>query len=365
MSAFTINIPIRTEDANDVKNAFASAYGYSAFVTVGGVQVQNPINVEEFIKQKCISFMLEITKKHLITVEEQTAKVQAEQIANTRAQEVTVWFDERRLNSIGGEAVFQRFPTINNQSISTNKNESVDFSLTGSDPDNLPLTYSVTKSPHSGIVLGSDNNFTYVPNNRFVGQDSFKMKSYNGTKHSLEGTITVGVARTLTTVDRTYNLRKNNNLNTFLEAEDAVGEVIFSIVDNPTHGILSGINPITYIPQHNYEGSDSFTFTCHDDELQGDTGTINVNIVLLTASNLFYTTQKNCAINFNLGSVHTIGQFSYNIVQQPSNGTLHIDNEFYTYIPNSDFVGNDTILYTVTDSLETSEPGTISFNVTS
>jgi hypothetical protein len=364
MSAFTINIPIRTQDANDVRNAFASSYGYSEFVSVGGVQVPNPISIEEFIKQKCINFMLETTKKHLITIEEIAAREAAQQAASTRAQEVTIWFDDRRLDSIGGEAVYQRFPSIDNQSISTNKNASVDFSPTGTDPDNLPLTFFVTTPALSGTVLGSGQNFTYLPNNRFIGSDSFKMKSNNGTKNSLEGTISVTISRTLTTVDRTYNLRKNNNLNTFLEAEDAIGEVIFSIVDNPTHGIISGINPITYIPELNFMGSDSFTFTCQDDELQGDVGTITINIVLLTASNLFYTTQMNNAINFQLGAEHTIGNYSYNITQQPVNGTLYIDNEFYTYIPNTDFVGADSITYTVTDTLETSEPGTISFNVT-
>ena len=74
MAAFTINIPIRTLDADDVKNAFASSYGYEDTVAIGGVTVPNPITKEEFVKQKCINFMLDITRAYLIKVEEISAR---------------------------------------------------------------------------------------------------------------------------------------------------------------------------------------------------------------------------------------------------------------------------------------------------
>ena len=64
MSDFTINVPIREADGEDVKNAFATAYGYTDTINAGnGVLVPNPITKEQFVQQCCINFMLNITKK--------------------------------------------------------------------------------------------------------------------------------------------------------------------------------------------------------------------------------------------------------------------------------------------------------------
>ena len=65
MPSFTINIPIRNADADDVKAAFASAYGYNATIMQGnGISVANPLSQEQFVQQCCINFMLDITKKY-------------------------------------------------------------------------------------------------------------------------------------------------------------------------------------------------------------------------------------------------------------------------------------------------------------
>ncbi len=363
MSAFTINIPIRVADANDVKNAFAFSYGYSETILVGGVTVPNPISKEEFVKQKCINFLLEITKAHIVTTEEISAREAANQIAGQRAVEVTQWFDSRRLESIGGISIYQNFPSVDDLSFTTNKNEPVNFTLTGTDPDNLPLVFTITANPAHGTISGSSPNFIFTPTNRYFGNDTFKIKANNGSKFSMEGTVNVQINRTLTSADAYYSLRKNQSLIINLSALDNVGEVAFSIVDSPTNGSLSGTNPITYTPNNDYIGFETFTFTCEDDTLSGSLGTITIDVNTIAGEDQNYFLNKNESVNVYLNAINAIGSFQFNIVDQPANGVITGSTDLI-YTPNTDFVGTDTFTFTVTDDLNTSELATVTFEVT-
>jgi hypothetical protein len=363
MAAFTINIPIREVDATDVKNAFAISYGYNDTVEVGGVSVPNPLTKEEFVKQKCISFMLEITKSYLVGVEEAAAKKIAEELAALRAVEVTQWFDNRRLTAIGGEQVFQNFPSVNNLSLTTNKNQSVNFTLTGTDPDNLPLNFTIVTNPNHGNVLGSSPNFTYLPNNRYFGTDVFTVKANNGNKFSLGKQINVSIARAITAVDQTINVRKNQSYQIILEAHDGIAPIDFSISQQPANGQLVQTNSeVIYTPDQNYLGSDEFEFYANDETLQSNTGLVSINVVDIVAVDQILNVSMNNIYTFFLTSENGIGVPTYTIVEQPAHGQISIGSE-YTYAPNSDFTGTDNIKFTATDGLGTSEIGTITFLV--
>ena len=62
---------------------------------------------------------------------------------------------------------------------------------------------------------------------------------------------------------------KNTAVNIILTGSDPDGSTLtFAIVNNPTHGTLSGFNPttgaVTYTPTTGYSGPDSFTFKVND-----------------------------------------------------------------------------------------------------
>lgn len=361
MSAFTINIPIRVSDAEDVKNAFAFSYGYSEYVQVGGVSVPNPISKEEFVKQKCINFMLEVTKNHLVKVEEIAARQIAEQLAQERAQEVTQWFDDRRLESIGGMEVFQDFPSVNDLTITTDKNIPVDFVLTGNDKDNLPLTFSITSNPVNGVITGSSPNFIYSPRNRFYGQDSFKFKANNGNKNSLEGTVSVIVNRTITSIDAFHSSRVNQSVQFTLSCYDNVGPAIFTILNQPQNGTITGENTYTYTPNPDFIGLDTLTFSSQDDTLSS-IGTITFDVNNINVQSETFNVLQNQTLEFYLNTFNSIGNVEYNIVSYPSSGTLSVGENF-NYTPNTDFIGTDSFTVSATDIYNTSDIATITFNV--
>lgn len=362
MPSFIIHIPIRSVDSEDVKNAFAFSYGYNSTVEVGGVTVANPISKEEFVKQKCINFMLDITKSYLIKVEEIAAKQAAELAAGERALDVTQWFDNRRLESIGGISIYQNFPSVDSLTLTTNKNEPVSFTLTGTDPDNLPLVFTISTNPSHGTISGSSPNFIYTPTNRFFGDDSFKVKAHNGSKFSMACIVSLQINRTLTSVDAYYSLRKNQSLNIDLSSLDYVGEVLFSVVDLPTNGTLVGTNPLTYTPNNDFIGFETFTFTCEDDTLSGSLGTITIDVNTIVGEDQNYFLNKNESVNVYLNATNAIGPFQFNIIDQPLNGAI-TGTQDLIYTPNIDFTGTDTLTFTVTDDLNTSEIATVTFQI--
>ena len=85
MLGFTINVPIRDVDSADVKNAFASAYGYRETIDLGnGILEPNPVSKEQFVTSCCTQFLLSILKAY--TVESAEAQARNEAIAAASGQ---------------------------------------------------------------------------------------------------------------------------------------------------------------------------------------------------------------------------------------------------------------------------------------
>ncbi|WP_086934033.1 glycosyl hydrolase family 8 [Agarilytica rhodophyticola] len=64
-------------------------------------------------------------------------------------------------------------PSAGDVIVTTNKNESVDINLLGSDPGGQIASYSILSSPTHGSAVLNENIATYTPVSDFVGNDSF------------------------------------------------------------------------------------------------------------------------------------------------------------------------------------------------
>jgi hypothetical protein len=193
MEQFTVNVPVRDVDAEDVKNAFADAYGYRDTIDVGnGVSYPNPLTKEQFVTQCCTGFLLSIFKGYMVENAESIAVSAATQEASTRAAENIVLFDAARLAALPVNP-FENFPTLTETSASITKGDVAEIQLLGVDPDNLPLTYEVINQPSNGTVLISGDELVYTPESSFYGQVIIGVKAFNGTKYSQITNIIVDV----------------------------------------------------------------------------------------------------------------------------------------------------------------------------
>ena len=75
-------------------------------------------------------------------------------------------------------------------------------------------------------------------------------------------------------------LHKNSPKTITLKASDKDGDKLtFTIVSNPKHGVLSGKAPsLTYTPNNNFTGDDSFTFKVNDGEFDSNIAKVSLHI---------------------------------------------------------------------------------------
>ncbi len=84
-------------------------------------------------------------------------------------------------------------PVANGQSVAVVYNGSAAITLTGSDLDNDPLTYTVTTPPAHGNLTGTAPNLTYQPEANYSGPDSFAFKVNDGQVDSAMALVSINV----------------------------------------------------------------------------------------------------------------------------------------------------------------------------
>jgi hypothetical protein len=169
------------------------------------------------------------------------------------------------------------------------------ITLTGSDPQDDPLTFEVASGPTHGDLTGTAPDLLYTPDPNFYGTDSFTFTATDGVTTSPAATITITVdgvndpvlARfdqvivkaTTTTVLDVFKANPNNADSA--GAGEPISDVtITGIPDKPDKGaatITNGGTRITYDPKGCALGSDSFQYTISDG-LTSSTATVTVTI---------------------------------------------------------------------------------------
>ncbi|MCC6615141.1 MAG: cadherin-like domain-containing protein [Anaerolineae bacterium] len=88
-------------------------------------------------------------------------------------------------------------PTADNQTVSTTAGTPLGITLTGSDPESDPLTFSIDTNPANGVLSGFNSAtgaVTYTSNASYTGSDSFTFKVNDGVNPSAAGTVTINVS---------------------------------------------------------------------------------------------------------------------------------------------------------------------------
>ncbi|HPF80279.1 ExeM/NucH family extracellular endonuclease [Nostocoides australiense] len=84
-------------------------------------------------------------------------------------------------------------PVANDQSVTTPEDTPVGITLTGSDPESDPLTYTVTSGPSHGTLSGTAPDLTYTPDPNYNGPDSFTFTVSDGESTSAPATVSINV----------------------------------------------------------------------------------------------------------------------------------------------------------------------------
>ena len=277
-------------------------------------------------------------------------------------------------------------PTADDASISLNEDGVLPFTLTGSDPEGAPLAFAVTVNPVSGVLSGTAPNLTYTPNLDFNGSDQLTFIVNDGEQDSSPAIISITVNPindAPIAVTQTLNTPEDTDLQITLTGTDIENDPLtFSVTQNPINGHLSGTAPhLTYTPDPDYAGSDSFFFIANDGSLDSEAVEVTLSVSEVNdapgAVALDYTLDEDTSAIVTLeGDDIDSDDLEFTLVSLPANGILELNTLEVTtvpitvlladsliYYPNADFDGSDAFIYEATDGLLVSGEATVSLNI--
>jgi len=214
------------------------------------------------------------------------------------------------------------------------------------------LTYSVVTGPaHGTLGAFSGANITYTPGSTYSGADSFTFDVSDGTSTSNVATISITVTLPPPVAgNQSVTAAFQTALPITLTATGS-GTLTYSIVTTPTHGTLSGTAPtVTYTPNVNYVGSDSFTFQANNGAAS-NVATVLINVSappVPVPANQSVTTAYQTAKAITLSATGS-GTITYAVATQPAHGTLSGTAPNETYTPTAGYYGPDSFTFTATN----------------
>jgi hypothetical protein len=271
-------------------------------------------------------------------------------------------------------------PSVEDISQSTNEDVALQITLSGSDPQDLELTYFVQTEPENGSVEINNNILLYTPNADWNGTDTVAYVATNQYLNSNIGTITITVNEVdddPNTLDVNVATDEDTPISFTLNANEVDGDSYsFGIISNPSNGTISlnGDN-VLYTPNTNWNGTDTFTFEAVDDRIALNSLSVNIGTATITVNaindapvseEVSVSVVENTAvlITMNASDIED-NSLTYSITNQPSNGVLGgVAGSQVLYTPNAGYIGSDVFMYKVNDGTDDSNNASVNITVT-
>lgn len=267
-----------------------------------------------------------------------------------------------------------RTPVANNQTVDTTQDIPVPVTLTGSDADGDPLTFSVATNPANGTLSGTAPNLLYTPNPGYFGLDPFTFNVNDGLNGSTTpGVLTVNVVKNTRPVATPQNLStpEDTGLDITVSGTDADGDTLaYTVLTSTTNGALTGTAPnLHYQPNPNYHGGDSFTFQVNDGKGGLNTATVTIDVTSVNDVPVAHGQSFSLSVNTTKSFTADVSDgdgdaLSFTPTTALAHGVLTGTFPNLTYVPDTGFIGDDTLVYDVSDGNGGTASATIVFHVT-
>ena len=267
-------------------------------------------------------------------------------------------------------------PVVNDLDVSAGYQTPVDVTLSGSDPDNDPLTYATSKPAHGTLdQTGTGPKLTYTPDDDYSGTDSFTYTANDGTADSQPATVSITVAKKPNGVpvanDLDVTAAYETTLDVTLSGSDPDNDPLTFTTSKPAHGTLeqTGTGPkLTYTPADGYSGPDSFTYTANDGTADSASAKVSITVTAKpnsapVATNVEVEADFESPTSVTLKATDADGDDLTYTVGTPAHGTLTGTAPALTYTPADGYSGPDSFTYTANDGKADSAPATVSITV--
>ncbi|MEM8729895.1 MAG: Ig-like domain-containing protein, partial [Pseudomonadota bacterium] len=249
----------------------------------------------------------------------------------------------------------------------------------GFSPDTVTL--NVIENPQNGeLVITDDGEFIYTPEPDFFGQDEFTYSVTTETGGTDIGTVMINLqpVNDAPEANTDSGLVSEDGMITFqplLNDVDIDGDELTTVVvvsGENGRAVLNEDGTITYTPDPNFAGEDTFSYTVSDGQGGSSTGLVTVivtpvndapvpaNDATQTAEDTSVTIDP-AADDSDIDSedltVTDVGEAAFGTVVLNPDGTI-------TYTPNPNASGEDSFSYTVSDGEGETATGLVTVTVT-
>ena len=272
-------------------------------------------------------------------------------------------------------------PTASEGSIRTEEDPPAAISLKGSDPDGNLLSYSIVTKPAHGTLSGTEPNLIYSPELNFNGVDGFTFKVSDGASESKPTAFSIMV-----TPINDPPLASDDNV----EVQEDSPLIDINVLENDTdvdgdqltilgategsHGstvITSDNKRITYTPNRNFSGADSFTYNISDNAGGTDTATVYIKITTVNdppsiRSKPVTTTRVWGTYNYDVEATDPDpgDNLTYSLIKKPEGMSINSSTGMIEWKPTGSQAGTYEVQVKVEDAADTPASDTQEFSVT-
>lgn len=255
---------------------------------------------------------------------------------------------------------------------------------TDADMDTLTVT-AVTQGANGSVAItNAGANVSYTPNANFFGGDSFTYTVGDGNGGFDTATVSVTVTNVpdapVANDDNAAVFEDSgaNVINVLANDFDADGDtlVVFSVTQGANGAVANNGTSVSYTPNPDFFGNDSFTYTISDGNGGFDSATVNVAVANINdmpvANNDNYNMNQDTTLNVPAPGVLTNDTdadgdtltATYVVGNGPNNGTLTLNADgSFSYTPDAGFTGMDTFNYVANDGSVDSNVATVTITI--
>ncbi len=278
-------------------------------------------------------------------------------------------------------------PYTANQELSVEQNGEASITLEASDVDGDELTYSIVDEPASGTLTGNPPDLVYQPMPDFSGSDRFSFVANDGEANSNISGVDVNVTpvnNAPSAADSLVETNEDEPVTVILTADDDNDDsdnLTFAIMSQPSHGTLGQITPVnsasasvTYTPEADYNGEDSFTFSVSDGDESSNVAEVSITVRAVNdapvSSDQSLTAAAGQSTEIILTGIDPDGDdLVFDIVEDPLLGSLGPvvsatgTSATVSYTPDSGQAGSDNFTFRANDGSLYSNTATVSIVV--
>lgn len=189
-------------------------------------------------------------------------------------------------------------PIANNDTYSTPEDTQLNNDVSSNDNNlfDLPITYSIVSDVSSGtLTVNANGTFSYMPNSEFFGTDGFTYEITDGNGDAVQASANITVVfnndaapvavddNTSTNEDTAVTIDVLAN-DSDIDGNQTIDKASVLIKSGPSNGSLSQnfvTGEVTYTPDNNYTGSDSFTYTIQDNSgAESNEASVSISITV-------------------------------------------------------------------------------------